>query len=194
MGYGADGSFAPNRKSLSNRLDKSHAEAQRLKELPPEVFLEYLEQHTGPQLGRLKLLGDRQVFPVQLMQGDRYVDHRLALVGDAAHCCHPVGGQGLNLGIRDAAALAQTLIEAQQRGQDLGSLAVLKRYERWRKRENLVILGFTDFLNRLFSNRIWPVVWVRRLGLIVMAKFNPLRLFALKLMTGQKGRQPRILA
>ncbi|ACA99936.1 MULTISPECIES: FAD-dependent hydroxylase [Cyanophyceae] len=171
-----------------------HAEAQRLKELPPEVFLEYLEQHTGPQLGRLKLLGDRQVFPVQLMQGDRYVDHRLALVGDAAHCCHPVGGQGLNLGIRDAAALAQTLIEAQQRGQDLGSLAVLKRYERWRKRENLVILGFTDFLNRLFSNRIWPVVWVRRLGLIVMAKFNPLRLFALKLMTGQKGRQPRILA
>ncbi|MBV5259945.1 FAD-dependent hydroxylase [Synechococcus moorigangaii CMS01] len=171
-----------------------HAEAHRLKDLPAEVFLHHLEQHTGPQLGRLKLVGDRQVFPVQLMQGDRYVDRRLALVGDAAHCCHPVGGQGLNLGLRDAAALAQTLIEAQQKSQDLGSLAVLKRYERWRKRENLVILGFTDFLNRLFSNHILPIVWVRRLGLIVMAKFNPFRLFALRLMTGQKGRQPRILA
>ncbi|MEB3224683.1 MAG: FAD-dependent hydroxylase [Synechococcus sp.] len=171
-----------------------HAEAQRLKDLPVDVFLERLEQRTGPQLGSLKLLGDRQVFPVQLMQGDRYVDRRLALVGDAAHCCHPVGGQGLNLGLRDAAALAQTLIEAQQRGQDLGSLTVLKRYERWRKRENLIILGFTDFLNRLFSNRLVPVVWLRRLGLLIMAKLNPFRLFALKLMTGQKGRQPRILA
>lgn len=171
-----------------------HAEAQRLKELPPEVFLQRLEQHTGPQLGRLKLMGDRQVFPVQLMQGDRYVGHRLALVGDAAHCCHPVGGQGLNLGLRDAAALAETLIAAQQKGQDLGRLSVLKHYERWRKGENLVILGFTDFLNRLFSNRILPIVWLRRLGLIFLAKFNPFRLFALKLMTGQKGRQPRILA
>jgi 2-octaprenyl-6-methoxyphenol hydroxylase len=170
-----------------------HAEAQQLKDLPDEVFLRRLEQHTGPQLGRLKLLGDRQVFPVQLMQGDRYVHHRLALAGDAAHCCHPVGGQGLNLGLRDAAALAQTLIEAQHKGQDLGSLAVLKRYEQWRKWENFVILGFTDFLNRLFSNRILPLVWLRRLGLVVLARVRPLRLFALRLMTGQKGRQPRIL-
>lgn len=91
-------------------------------------------------------MSDRYLFPVQLRQCDRYVQPRLALVGDAAHYCHPVGGQGLNLGIRDAAALAQILTELHQQGEDIGELKVLKRYENWRKRENLTILGFTDLL------------------------------------------------
>jgi len=169
-----------------------HKEAQALKELDEKEFLAKLEYHTGGLLGKLELLGERFVFPVQLMQSDRYIKSRLALVGDAAHCCHPVGGQGLNLGIRDAAALAQILQEANKKGEDIGELQVLKRYESWRKKENLIILGFTDFLDRTFSNNWLPVVAVRRLGLWLMKNLPPIKIFALKLMTGLKGRTPLI--
>jgi 2-octaprenyl-6-methoxyphenol hydroxylase len=126
------------------------------------------------------------------MQSDRYIQPRLALVGDAAHCCHPVGGQGLNLGIRDAAALAEVIQTAFEQGEDFGSLGVLKRYERWRKPENLIILGFTDLLDRLFSNDWLLIVLIRRLGLGILAQFAPVKILALKLMTGLLGRQPRL--
>ena len=126
------------------------------------------------------------------MQCDRYVKSRLALIGDAAHCCHPVGGQGLNLGIRDAATLAQILITAHNQGQDIGSLPVLQEYETWRKQENLAILGFTDFLDRFFSNNWLPIVIMRRLGLWLMSNLQPLKIFALKLMTGLKGKTPQL--
>ena len=168
-----------------------HAEAKALQSLPEPEFLAKLESYTGGLLGRLEMVGDRNVFPVQLMQSDRYTKLRLALVGDAAHCCHPVGGQGLNLGIRDAAALAQVLQEAHSQGKDLGNIRVLRRYERWRKRENLAILGFTDFLDRLFSNNWLPVVATRRLGLWTL-RIPPLKVYALQLMTGLRGRAPRL--
>ena len=168
-----------------------HAEAKALQSLPESEFLAKLESYTGGLLGRLEMAGDRFVFPVQLMQSDRYTKPRLALVGDAAHCCHPVGGQGLNLGIRDAAALAQVLQEAHNQGKDLGNIRVLRRYERWRKRENLAILGFTDFLDRLFSNNWLPVVATRRLGLWTL-RIPPFKVYALQLMTGLRGRAPRL--
>lgn len=169
-----------------------HAEAQALKELDEKEFLALLEHRTGGLLGRLELDSDRLLFPVQLMQSDRYTQSRLALIGDAAHCCHPVGGQGMNLGIRDAAALAQVLHDAHQRGEDIGDIRILKRYERWRKTENLVILGFTDVLDRLFSNRWLPVVAVRRLGLWGLRTVQPLKVLALRLMTGLLGRHPQV--
>jgi 2-octaprenyl-6-methoxyphenol hydroxylase len=169
-----------------------HAEAKKLQEMPEAEFLAKLQQYTGGLLGKLELAGPRALFPVQLMQSDTYIKPRLALIGDAAHCCHPVGGQGLNLGIRDAAALAQVLKEAAQNQQDIGSLTVLKSYENWRKSENLAILGFTDFLNRFFSNNWLPIVLIRRLGLGIMRHFPPLKLFALQLMTGLKGRIPQL--
>ena len=169
-----------------------HAEAKALAELDEKEFLAKLKTYTGGVLGELELISDRLVFPVQLMQCDRYIKPRLALIGDAAHCCHPVGGQGLNLGIRDAASLAQVLQSAHQQGQDIGTLKVLKRYEGWRKIENLAILGFTDLLDRLFSNNWLPVVAVRRLGLWLMSYLKPLKIFALKLMTGLLGRTPKL--
>ncbi|MEW6492110.1 MAG: FAD-dependent hydroxylase [Cyanobacteriota bacterium] len=169
-----------------------HAEAQALKELDEKEFLALLEHRTGGLLGSLELDSDRLVFPVQLMQSDRYTQHRLALIGDAAHCCHPVGGQGLNMGIRDAAALAQVLQEAHQRGEDIGTVSVLKRYERWRRQENLVILGFTDFLDRMFSNSWLPVVAARRLGLWMLQRVRPMKVYALQLMTGLRGRPPQL--
>jgi 2-polyprenyl-6-methoxyphenol hydroxylase-like FAD-dependent oxidoreductase len=105
-----------------------------------KILIPKLEYYTGGLLGKLKLTSDRLLFPVQLFQSRHYVQSRLALIGDAAHRCHPLGGQGLNLGIKDAAALAQVLSEAHQRGEDIGEVQVLKRYERWR--------------NPLFSQRV----------------------------------------
>ncbi|MEC4982548.1 MAG: FAD-dependent hydroxylase [Oscillatoria sp. PMC 1068.18] len=169
-----------------------HAEAKILKELPADEFLAKLEQRLGGLLGEIELSGDRYLFPVQLMQSDRYTKPRLALIGDAAHCCHPVGGQGLNLGIRDAAALAQILREAHNQGEDIGDLTILKRYERWRKLENLTILGFTDFLDRFFSNKFLPFVILRRCGLWLMNHLYPLKIFSLKLMTGLLGKKPQL--
>lgn len=169
-----------------------HAEAQALKELDQSEFLKLLEYRTGGLLGKLELLSDRYVFPVQLMQSDRYIQHRLALVGDAAHCCHPVGGQGLNMGIRDAGALAEVLKKAAQNQEDIGQERVLKRYEGWRQKENLVILGFTDFLDRMFSGDWLPKVVLRRGGLWVLRKVQIFRYFALRIMTGLMGRSPEI--
>ncbi len=169
-----------------------HAEAQHWLTVDEATFLVELNRRYDGQLGQLELVAPRYLFPVQLMQSDRYVQHRLALVGDAAHCCHPVGGQGLNLGIRDAVALAEVLQTAHQQAKDIGDLAVLHRYERWRRLENLTILGFTDFLDRSFSNHWLPLVVVRRLGLGAMQRLQPLRRWALRLMTGQTGRSPQL--
>jgi 2-octaprenyl-6-methoxyphenol hydroxylase len=169
-----------------------HDAAKALQTLDEQEFLRKLEYFTGGYLGKLTLTSERRLFPVQLFQSQHYVRSRLALVGDAAHRCHPVAGQGLNLGIRDAAALAQVIQEAYAKGEDIGDLRVLKRYERWRKTENLAILGFTDFLDRLFSNHWWPLVQVRRLGLWLLRNVSPLKVFALKLMTGFVGRRPSL--
>ena len=169
-----------------------HAEAKALAELDEAEFISKLQTYTRNSLGDLKLVSKRMVFPVQLMQCDRYIKPRMALIGDAAHCCHPVGGQGLNLGIRDAASLAQVLQTANEQGRDIGSIKVLKRYEGWRKIENLAILGFTDLLDRMFSNSWLPIVALRRLGLWMMSYLKPLKIFALKLMTGLLGRTPKL--
>jgi 2-octaprenyl-6-methoxyphenol hydroxylase len=169
-----------------------HEQAEALQKLDEAEFLRRLEYRTAGILGRLELAGPRFVFPVQLMQCDRYVDHRLALAGDAAHCCHPVGGQGLNLGIRDAAALAEVIQACHRQHQDIGQLKNLKPYQQWRKPENWMILGFTDFLDRTFSTDWFPVVWIRRLGLLFLQKFALGRTFSLRLMTGLMGRAPEV--
>lgn len=169
-----------------------HAEAKALAALEDDQFLVELERRFGPQMGKLTLLGRRYTFTVRLMQSDRYCRPRLALVGEAAHNCHPVGGQGLNLGIRDAAALAEIIQTAIARGEDIGSVAVLRRYDRWRRWGNWTILCFTDVLDRLFSNQIWPLMAVRRLGIFALKRIKPLKIFSLKLMTGLLGRLPAL--
>lgn len=169
-----------------------HEEAKALVALDDEQFLAELSRRYGQHMGQLELEGDRFMFPVQLMQSDRYVLPRLALIGDAAHCCHPVGGQGLNMGIRDAAALAQVLQSAYKQEEDIGNLQVLKRYEHWRKQENLTILGFTDLLDRMFSNNWLPIVVIRRVGLWMLQRVSPVKTYALQLMTGLRGRSPEI--
>ncbi|MBP0028762.1 FAD-dependent hydroxylase [Roseofilum sp. Guam] len=167
-----------------------HEQAEALQQLDEAEFLRLLEYRTDGILGRLELDSPRLVFPVQLMQCDRYVGHRLALAGDAAHCCHPVGGQGLNLGIRDAAALAEIIKNSHTQNKDIGHLKNLKPYQQWRKPQNWMILGFTDFLDRTFSTDWFPVVWTRRLGLLFLKKFRIGRTLSLRLMTGLMGRAP----
>ncbi|BAP17007.1 FAD-dependent hydroxylase [cyanobacterium endosymbiont of Epithemia turgida] len=170
-----------------------HSQAKAIRELDETKFLSQLQQRTGGILGKLELVSDRFIFPIQLMQSERYTKHRLVLVGDAAHCCHPLGGQGLNLGIRDVAALAEVLQKAHQQGEDIGSLKVLKRYEHWRRSENWVILGFTDFLNRLFSNQWWLLMILRRLGLWLINTVPLFKRVSLQLMTGLLGKMPQLL-
>lgn len=166
------------------------AEAEAILALDDAAFLAKLKQRFGEHMGDLSLVGPRYLFPVQLMQSACYTRSRLALIGDAAHCCHPVGGQGVNLGIRDTAALAQVLLQAHQQGLDIGSEAVLRRYARWRSPENLVILAFTDTLNRLFSNTIRPVMLLRHQGLWALRHLPLVKVLALRLMTGLLGRSP----
>jgi 2-octaprenyl-6-methoxyphenol hydroxylase len=167
-----------------------HAEAQRIAALDDEKFVQEITKEFGDRMGKLQVEGKRFLLPVQLMHSDRYAHHRLVLAGNAAHACHPVGGQGLNLGIRDAAALAQVLQKAARQGEDIGDLSVLKRYERWRKQENWLILAMTDLLNRVFSNQWLPVLAMRRLVLDVLRQFQPAKSMVLQLMTGLSGRVP----
>ncbi|MEO0455347.1 MAG: FAD-dependent hydroxylase [Cyanobacteria bacterium P01_A01_bin.114] len=167
-----------------------HAEAEAMLALPEKQFMTELKRRYGSDMGKLTLLSKPLMFPVRLMQSHQYVKPQLALIGDAAHCCHPVGGQGLNMGIRDAAALANVLKQARRQAEDLGSLRVLKRYERWRRTENWVILALTDALNRTFSNQLWPLKSLRRLAFWVMSQVPWMRRLALRVMTGFFGKLP----
>ena len=168
------------------------SEADRVIHLDPAAFMTELRHRFGDHLGHLTLVGEPSVFPVKLLHSFRYVQPRLALVGDAAHCCHPVGGQGINLGIRDAAALCETVAQAHSQQEDFASLPVLRRYERWRIWENLLVLGLTDTLTRLFSNQILPIVFLRRTSLWILEDVQPVKSLVLRLMQGLTGRPPRI--
>lgn len=164
-----------------------HREVAAIAALPPDQFIAAMQNRYGNHSGSLTLLGKPLVFPARLMHSRRYCQPRLALLGDAAHHCHPVGGQGLNLGIRDAAMLAQVLSTAKQQQQDLGNVRVLRRYGRRRRFENWVMLLFTDILNRTFSNRWLPMIVLRRGVLRLMISCSPLRRLMLRLMTGLWG-------
>ncbi len=167
-----------------------HQEAQALLNLPEAEFITALTRQYGEAMGRITAIGERYLFPVQLRQSRRYSQARLALVGDAAHACHPVGGQGVNMGIRDAAALAQVLQKAWGEGKDPGDPAVLRAYGRWRWGENLLVLGLTDMLVRCFSNRWWPLTTLRRGGIALLRRSSRLRGHVLGMMTGFLGRRP----
>lgn len=161
-----------------------HQEAHALLKLSDDEFIQRLQHRYGDKMGQLKLLSQRYIFPAQIQHAKQYVRHRLALVGNAAHTCHPVGGQGLNLGIQDAATLANILSQAHQNNHDVGDLRVLKIYERQRKHQNFLSLSFTDLLNQIFSNEIPVIQVLRRLGLRLMRSVPILRITALKFMAG----------
>jgi 2-octaprenyl-6-methoxyphenol hydroxylase len=161
--------------------------------LKPEDFAAEMMRRFGDSLGRLALEGGRWRYPLSLQNAERYVAERLALVGDAAHGMHPIAGQGLNLGLRDVAALAEVLVEARRLGLDPGSAAVLARYQRWRRFDSGLLLAATDGLNRLFSNDLAPLRLARDLGLAAVDRLPPLKRLFMRHAMGLVGKLPRLI-
>jgi 2-octaprenyl-6-methoxyphenol hydroxylase len=166
--------------------------APRLLALDEAGFAGELARRFGDFLGALEVVGGRWSYPLSLMHAERYTAPRLALVGDAAHVIHPIAGQGLNLGIRDIAALAELVVDARRLGLDIGDPAMLARYERWRRFDNLALAAVTDGLNRLFSNRVPPLRLARDVGLAIVDTLPPLKRQLMRHAMGVVGDLPRL--
>jgi 2-octaprenyl-6-methoxyphenol hydroxylase len=151
------------------------AAAERLLALDPEAFIREVARRLGDHLGAIRLLGRRWTYQLSALHAHRYVDTRLALVGDAAHGIHPIAGQGLNLGFADAAALAKLAIAAREARADVGSTALLRRYQAARRPANLAMLAATDGLDRLFSSDNPLLRLVRDLGIAGVHRLPPLK-------------------
>jgi 2-octaprenyl-6-methoxyphenol hydroxylase len=180
-----------NRASLVWTEPKRKAEALRTASDP--AFLAHLRRRFGEFLGTIEVLGPRFVYPLSLGLAERMTAPRLALLGDSAHGVHPIAGQGLNLGLKDAAALAEVLVEAARLGEDLGSEAVLERYARWRRFDNTMLAVGTDLFVWMFSNDIAPLRAVRGLGLSLVNRIGPARRFFMQEAGGAVGDLPRLL-
>ncbi len=161
--------------------------------LPDDAFSAEIERRFGRWLGRLAVMGGRWAHPLGLLHAERYIDRRLALVGDAAHAIHPIAGQGLNLGLRDVAALAESLVDSHRLGLDIGDAPTLERYQAWRRLDNLLLMAVTDALNRLFSNDIGPLRLARDLGLAAVHRLPPLKRFLMRHAMGTVGDLPRLV-
>ena len=155
-------------------------------------FLTELEQRFGGQLGQFTRVGKRFGFPLALKQAREHVRARLALVGNAAHTIHPIAGQGFNLGLRDVAVLAEVIVDAVNANEDIGELPVLKRYARWRRRDHMRVIGFTDSMVRLFSNKFAPVALARNVGLVATDLFPPLKKLITRQAMGLSGHLPKL--
>ena len=156
-------------------------------------FARELARRFGDHLGALEVEGARWSYPLALLHAERYTAPRLALIGDAAHVIHPIAGQGWNLGVRDIAALAELLVDAARLGVDLGGGALLERYERWRRVDNLTLTAVTDGLNRLFSNTFPPVRLIRDLGLAAVDRAPRTKRFFMRHAMGIVGDLPRLV-
>ena len=168
------------------------AHAAELMALPEPQFLAALSQAFGGSLGVMQGCGPRGVFPLSLRHAKQYTAPRLALAGNAAHAIHPLAGQGLNLGISDAAALAEILLEAKRQGRDIGAWEVLRRYERWRKGDNLAVMVAMDGFKRLFGNTHPLLAPLRNLGLQAVDRLGPLKSLLIRQAMGMDGERPRL--
>jgi 2-octaprenyl-6-methoxyphenol hydroxylase len=167
--------------------------AARIVALPEEEFHAELERRFGLHLGEVAVVGARRVLPLGLSVARAFVADRLALIGDAAHVIHPIAGQGLNMGLKDVAALAEVIVDAVRLGLDPGSLAVLERYQRWRRFDTMAMGIATDGLNRLFSNQSDVLRLVRDVGLGVVNRLPALKHLFIREAAGLVGEVPKLL-
>ena len=168
--------------------------AARYQQMSLEDVGEVIEAVMGATLGHVTVEEELQVFPLRMQIARDFVAPRLALIGDAAHVVHPIAGQGLNLGLKDVAALAEAVIEAMRLGLDHGSDEVLGRYERWRRLDTSLMAMVTDGMNRLFSNDIAPVRAVRDLGLGLVDRMPMIKGGLIRQAAGIGGGGPRLLS
>ncbi|MBX3579160.1 MAG: ubiquinone biosynthesis hydroxylase [Rhizobiaceae bacterium] len=169
------------------------ADAERLVAADTLLFETELERRFGLKLGEISVEDKPRAWPLGLTLARAFVAPRLALAGDAAHGIHPIAGQGLNLGFKDAAALAETVVEADRLGQDIGALDVLQRYERWRRFDTVQMGITTDVLNRLFSNDVGPLRALRDVGLGLVDRMPRMKEFFIRQASGLTGDTPRLL-
>ena len=168
-------------------------EAERLVALPPAEFKEELIRRFGLKLGEIELLSPPRAYPLSFAVARRFIAERFALLGDAAHVIHPLAGQGLNLGFRDVAALAECIADAARLGLDPGGAVALERYERWRRFDTATMAGAADGLNRLFSNRSNALRIVRDVGLGVVERMPGLKRYFSREAAGLTGEVPRLM-
>jgi 2-octaprenyl-6-methoxyphenol hydroxylase len=169
------------------------ADAERLVKEDELVFEIELEQRFGLKLGEIRVEGKPRAWPLGLTLARDFVKPRFALCGDAAHGIHPIAGQGLNLGFKDAAALAEVVVEADRIGQDIGAITVLERYQMWRRFDTFQMGVTTDVLNRLFSNDLGPLRAIREVGLGIVDRLPRLKEFFIRQASGLGRTTPRLL-
>ena len=173
---------------------ETEAAAAAIQALPDDHYLEMLRPRVGDGLGRIELAGARFTYPLSLSLAERFVADRVALVGDAAHGVHPIAGQGLNLGLRDVAALAEVLILARRRGEDPGSPAALEEYQRWRRFDATALALGMDTVNRVFSTDNPILRLGRDIGMGVVGALPGLRRNFIRQAAGLTGELPKLLA
>jgi 2-octaprenyl-6-methoxyphenol hydroxylase len=169
------------------------AEAERIVVLDDAGFHVELEKRFGLQLGEIAAVGRRRAFPLGLQVARAFVAERIALVGDAAHVIHPIAGQGLNMGLKDVAALAEVIADAMRLGLDPGSALTLDRYQRWRRFDTMAMGVATDGLNRLFSNRSDVLRVARDIGLGLVDRLPALKHVFIREAAGLVGEVPKLL-
>jgi 2-octaprenyl-6-methoxyphenol hydroxylase len=172
---------------------EDRAEAARIVALSEDEFHTELEQRFGLHLGEIKALDKPRAFPLGYFVARSFIGERLALVGDAAHVIHPIAGQGLNMGLKDIAALAETVVDAARLGIDLGQADVLERYQRWRRFDTMAMGLATNSLNLLFSNKSTLLRTVRDIGLGLVDRMPPLKGAFIRQAAGLSGEVPRLL-
>ncbi len=151
-----------------------------------------LRRRFGPFLGTVEVVGPTFVYPLSLQMAEKLVAPRIALLGDAAHGIHPIAGQGLNLGLKGSAALAQVLVDATRLGEDIGATAVLERYAAWRRFDNVAVALAGDLFTRLYSNDDPLVRLARGVGMSVVNRIAPARRFFMQEAGGAVGTLPRL--
>jgi 2-octaprenyl-6-methoxyphenol hydroxylase len=160
---------------------------------PEEKLTAEIMQRAGPDLGALALLNKPASYPLTMTLARDYVRPRFALIGDAAHALHWIAGQGLNHGLKDVAALAETLCDASSLGLDLGSLSVLQRYERWRRFDSVTSAVTASALNGLFSNDSAVLRFVRSSGMSAVERVGPLKTLLMREAAGLSGTPPKLM-
>jgi 2-octaprenyl-6-methoxyphenol hydroxylase len=168
------------------------AAGEALGKASPEALLSLLRRRFGPFLGRVEVVGPTFVYPLSMQLAERLTAPRLALLGDAAHGIHPIAGQGLNLGLKDAAALSQVLVDAARLGEDIGSAAVLERYAAWRRFDNVSVAAAMEVFTRLFSNDNPALRLARGVGMAAVNRIGLARRFFMQEAGGAVGDLPRL--